>query len=120
MARNQEDLSSQQNQQQADSLFMKVQDIEEKQRLTKDRMSLIAQNLLETKESQKQEIIELKKQIQDMQEKLKRLVSFIETASSEFDKFAKKRDVEVLAKQAKMFQPLEFVRKSELKNLKKE
>ena len=37
---------------------------------------------------------------------MERLISFLETASSEFSKFAKKEDLEILSKQAKMFQPL--------------
>ena len=31
-------------------------------------------------------------------------------ASNEFSKFARKEDLDILAKQAKMFQPLEFVK----------
>ena len=48
---------------------------------------------------------------------VERIKSFIEIVSSELGKFAKKDDLEILKKQAKMFQPLEFVRKSELKGM---
>jgi hypothetical protein len=44
--------------------------------------------------------------------------SFTETLSGELSKFARKDDLEILSKQAKMFQPLEFVRKNELEKLK--
>ncbi len=95
--------------------FMKIRNLEEKQKIMKDRLMLISQNLIDTKEDFQGELTELKKQNQNLREKLKRLISFIETASSEFSKFAKKSDLEILTKQAKMFQPLEFVRKSDLK-----
>ena len=39
---------------------------------------------------------------------MERLTNFLEMASSEFPKFAKKSDLEILSKQAKMFQPLKF------------
>jgi len=44
--------------------------------------------------------------------------SFLETASAEFSQFARKEDLEILSKQAKMFQPLEFVRKKNSEKLK--
>ncbi len=95
----------------------RIKDVEEKQKILKNRLLLIGENLIEIKEKQEQEIIELKKQIETIQKNMERLISFLETASKEFSKFAKKEDLEILKKQAKMFQPLEFVRKSELKNL---
>ena len=36
---------------------------------------------------------------------MQRLISFLETASSEFQNFARKEDLDILVKQAKMFQP---------------
>ena len=63
-------------------------------------------------------ILKIKKDIQTLKQNMTRLKSFLETASNEFSKFAKKEDLDILAKQAKMFQPLEFVRKSDLDKLK--
>ena len=50
-----------------------------------------------------------------LKEKIK---SFLEIIYGELGKFARKDDLEILSKQAKMFQPLDFVRKSDLKKLK--
>lgn len=97
----------------------KIRDLEEKQRILKDRLLLIGENLLELKEKNTQDILDLKKQIQEIKTSLERIKSFIEIASSEFSNFARKDDLEILTKQAKMFQPLEFVRKSDLEKLKK-
>lgn len=99
---------------------VKLRDIEEKQRILKDRLLLIGQNLIETKEKQEQKILDIKKDIEQIKQDMTRIKSFLETASGEFSKFAKKEDLEILIKQAKMFQPLEFVRISDLEKLKNE
>lgn len=97
---------------------LKLRDLEEKQRILKERLLLIGQNLIETKEKNQQDFLEIKKNIERMKQDIERMKSFIETVSSEFSKFARKEDLEILTKQAKMFQPLEFVRKSDLEKLK--
>jgi phage host-nuclease inhibitor protein Gam len=85
-----------------------VKDIEERQRVLKDRTLLLGQNLIEIKEKQNIEIQEIKKDIETLKQITERVKSFLETLSSEIPKFAKKQDVEILAKQAKMFQPLDI------------
>jgi len=100
------------------SFGVKLRDLEEKQRTLKDRLLLIGQNLVETKEKTNSDIIAIKKDLETIKETMSRLVSFLETASGEFSKFAKKEDLEILSKQAKMFQPLDFVLKKDLKRLK--
>ncbi|MBR9701432.1 hypothetical protein GOV13_00755 [Candidatus Pacearchaeota archaeon] len=87
---------------------MKIRDLEEKQRILKDRLLLIGQNLIETKEKTNSDILEIKKNIEIINQNMERLIAFLETASSEFPKFAKKEDLEILSKQAKMFQPLKL------------
>ncbi len=94
----------------------KLRDLEEKQMMLKDRILLIGQNLVEMKEKSGSDILQIKKDIEIMKRNIERLISFLETASAEFSKFARKEDLEILSKQAKMFQPLGFVRKKDLKN----
>jgi len=97
------------------NINVRFRDLEEKNKMLKDRILLIGQNLIETKEKVSEDILEIKKDIEILKRSIERLVSFLETASAEFGKFARKEDLEILAKQAKMFQPLEFVRKKDLK-----
>jgi len=85
---------------------VKIRDIEEKQRILQDRTLLIGNNLIENKEKTMQKILEMKKDIEILKQKTERIISFIETISEEFSKFAKKDDLEILIKQAKMFQPM--------------
>ena len=91
----------------------KVRDLEEKQRILKDRMILIGQNLIEMKERTNEKTLEIKKDIEILKQNMERMISFLESASTEFSKFAKKEDLEILYKQAKMFQPLKFTTKED-------
>ncbi len=95
----------------------RFRDLEEKYKMLRERLLLIGENLIETKEKTSSDILEIKKDVEVIKKNMERLVSFLETASAEFSKFARKEDLEILAKQAKMFQPLEFVRKKDLKKL---
>ncbi|MEK6897418.1 MAG: hypothetical protein AABW93_02725, partial [Nanoarchaeota archaeon] len=96
---------------------VRLRDFEEKNKMLRERILLIGQNLIETKEKTASDILEIKQELEVIKKNMERLVSFLETASAEFSKFARKEDLEILSKQAKMFQPLEFVRKKDLKKL---
>ncbi len=100
------------------SINSKTRDLEERQRILKDRLILIGQNLIEMRENTNEKILEIKKDIETLKNNMERMISFLESASAEFSKFARKEDLEILSRQAKMFQPLEFVTKDELKNHK--
>jgi predicted nucleic acid-binding Zn-ribbon protein len=80
----------------------KIRDLEEKQKMLKDRLLLIGQNLVETKEKTTDDILEIKKDLEIIKKNVERLVSFLETASTEFSKFARKEDLEILSKQARV------------------
>lgn len=82
-------------------------DLDEKQRALKNQMILIGKNLIETREKTKQEVLAIKKDVEILKQETSRMVSFLETLSGEFSKFARKEDLEILIKQARMFQPLE-------------
>jgi hypothetical protein len=93
----------------------KLINLEEKQKILKNRLLLIGKNLIGIKENTNKKNIEIKKDIEIIKKNMEKLLSFLETASSEFQKFAKKEDLNILAKQAKMFQPLKIIKKSKLK-----
>jgi len=94
---------------------MRIRDAEEKQRILKERVLLIGQNLVEIKEKNQEKILEIKKDLEIIKQKIERMASFLEIISGEFSKFAKKDDLEILAKQVNMLKP--FIKNSEkLKN----
>lgn len=96
-----------------------IRNLEEKQRILRDRLLLIGENLVETKEETSEKLLEIKKDIQYLKQTLERAMSFLESFSSEISNFARKEDLQILAKQAKMFQPLEFATKKDIEKLKK-
>ncbi|MCR4327347.1 MAG: hypothetical protein NUV46_02080 [Nanoarchaeota archaeon] len=95
-----------------------LMDLEERQKIIKDRLILIGQNLVDFKEKYEEEFLGLKKDVEILKNNVEKIKDFVETISSEFQKFAKKDDLEILKKQAKMFQPLEFATKEDLEKLK--
>lgn len=88
----------------------KIRDLEEKQRVLKDRLLLIGQNLIETKEKTTEDLLEIKKDLEIIKQTMERVKAFLETVSGEFSKFARKEDLEILSKQARMFQPLALLK----------
>lgn len=84
---------------------MRLRDLEEKNRNLSERLLLIGQNLIEQKEENNEKFLEIRKSMEKMKSNTERMISFIETASGEFAGFARKDDLEILAKQVKIFQP---------------
>lgn len=94
-----------------------VRDLEEQNRNLKDRLILVAQNFIDFRDKTEEEMLVIKKDIQILKNSVLKIRDFIETLSGEFGKMAKKEDMDILVKQAKMFQPMNFVLK---KNFQKE
>ena len=90
------------------SANFRIKDIEEKQNILKDRLLLIGQNLIDSKEETSERIIHMNSEIEKIKSEIEKIKIFLEFASSEIGKLARKDDLEILKKQAKMFQPLEF------------
>ncbi|MBI2043503.1 hypothetical protein HYT25_03890 [Candidatus Pacearchaeota archaeon] len=94
----------------------RLKDVEEKQNILKDRLLLIGQNLVDFKEETSLRILELKKDVEKMKDDVEKIKTFLDLVSSEMGKFARKDDLEILKKQARMFQPLEFAKKHKEEN----
>src|SRR3989338_451542 len=88
----------------------RLKDVEEKQNILKDRLLLIGQNLIETKEETSERILEMRKDIEKMKNDVEKIKTFLDLVSSEMGKFARKDDLEILKKQARMFQPLKLMK----------
>lgn len=98
--------------QSSEDFVFKIRDLEEKQRILKDRVLLIGQNLIETKEKTAENILEIKKDLEKIKDGVEKMKMFIESISTEFPKFARKDDLNILIKQAKMFQPLKYLKEN--------
>lgn len=81
-------------------------DLEEKQRLLRDRVLLIGKNLIESKERMETDITEIKLILTALQEDTRKIKDSILRISEELENKSRKTDVEILVKQMKMFQPM--------------
>ena len=98
----------------------RLNEIEEKQRLIKDRVLLIGENLISTKEELDKETSEFKNQIKQIDFELKSLKQLVERITNELGNFARKSELEILDRQIKMFKPLKPVRVEDVKRIVRE
>ena len=97
----------------------RLNEIEEKQRLIKDRILLVGENLISTKEDSLKQDSEIKIQLKQIDFEIKTLKRLMARVVNELPNFAKKSEVEILAKQAKIFQPLKFARIEDVQDIVK-
>tara|TARA_Y100000310_G_scaffold138173_1_gene137074 strand:+ start:10541 stop:10933 length:393 start_codon:yes stop_codon:yes gene_type:complete len=95
----------------------RLNEIEEKQRLIKDRILLIGENLISTKEEIEKDNLEFKKKLKQTELELKTIKQLVKRIVNELQNFARKSEIEILERQFKMFDPLEFARISDVKEL---
>lgn len=95
----------------------KIRDLDEKQKLLKQRLLLVGQNLIETKETFQQDLMQLKTIMEENKQDIAKIKNALLRLEEEIEKKARKSDVELLAKQAKIFSPLEFARIEDIKKI---
>lgn len=96
---------------------LKIRDIEENQRLIRDRILLIGQNLIEFQEKNVKEINDLKKDITEAKSDIKRIKEIVQTFSEEIAKSARKEELAILTRQVRMFEPLKFARIEDIEKI---
>lgn len=95
----------------------RLNEMEEKQRLIKDRVLLIGENLIATKEEIERKNSKLNKQISQIEFEFKTIKQLTKRIINELQNFARKSEMEILKRQFKMFEPLEFARIKDVKEL---
>lgn len=88
----------------------RLNEVEEKHRLIRDRSLLIGENLISIKEDLEKQNFEIKKQINELNKEVKELKKFVNRIINEMPNLARKSELESLENQSKIFQPLEFAR----------
>jgi len=83
----------------------RLRDLEEKQRLLKDRTLLIGQNLIDEKEDTFEGIQELKKMVWTLKEENIRMKDFIQRMGEQISELARKEELMILQRQFDMFKP---------------
>lgn len=98
----------------------RLNEIEEKQRLIKDRILLVGENLISTKENYSKQEFEIKKQLKQINSDISSLKQLMYRIVNELPNLAKKSELEILERQVKIFQPLEFARMKDVKDIVRE
>lgn len=88
----------------------RLNEVEEKQRLLRDRALLIGENLISIKEEFEKDIFDIKKQVNETNFELKELKKHVNRIINEIPNFARKSELEILETNSKIFQPLELAR----------
>jgi len=86
-------------QQYSSDVSSKVLDIEEKQRLLKDRILLIGQSLIEEREKNFREIQEVKKSLLQTKEENTRIKELLERVTEQINNLARREEVFALQRQ---------------------
>ena len=95
----------------------RLNEIEEKQRLIKDRVLFVGENLISTKEDFEKERLEVKDQIKKVSLELKSIKQLMERIVNELGNFARKTELEILYRQTKMFKPLKFTTPDDVRKI---
>ena len=81
----------------------RVRDIENSQKLLKDRILLIGQTLVEEREKSFDEIQQMKKTLIKLEEETERMRSFIQRLTEKTDTLARKEELMILQRQFDLF-----------------
>ena len=98
----------------------RLNEIEEKQRLLKDRILLVGENLISTKEDYSKQEFEIKRQLKQISSDISALKQLMSRVINELSNLAKKSELEILERQVKIFQPLEFARIKDVRDIVRE
>ena len=88
----------------------RLNEVEEKQRLLRDRTMLIGENMIDMRADQEKEEFEIKKKINDLDFEIKSIKQTMQKIINELSNFARKSELEIIKRQWEMFQPLQLAR----------
>jgi hypothetical protein len=83
----------------------RLRDVEEKQRLLKDRIILVGQNLIEEKETNFNEIQSLKKSLLNLKEENLKMKELLQKVLEQISEFARKEELMILQRQFDIIKP---------------
>ncbi len=81
----------------------RIRDIEEKQRLLKDRVLLVGKSFIEEREKNFSEIQEMKKTMMKIKEDNERIKEFLQRITEQMDSSARKEELMMLQRQFDLF-----------------
>ncbi len=99
---------------------IRLNEVEEKQRLLRDRSLLIGDNLISTKKENDKEIFEIKKELNKINSEIKDIKQIVKRIVNEIGNLSRRSELEIIKKQYEMFTPLEFARIKDVKRIIRE
>ena len=101
----------------ASDISTRVRDLDEKNRLIRERVLLLGKNLIEIKEEQQEKTTQLKKDLDLIKNDLDLMKKISSDLVDQLSKFVKRDEMLLLERMLKDFQPLEFMRKRDVERL---
>ena len=98
----------------------RLNEVEERQRLLRDRSLLIGENLISTKKENDEETFEIKKGINKINSEIKDIKQIVKRIVNEMGNLSRRSELEIIKKQYEMFTPLELARIKDVKRIVQE
>jgi len=95
----------------------RMNDLEEQNRIIKERLVVISQTLLKQNDKLNKEISALKEGMRELRDEIDRLKEAMEHIVSESSEFARREEIKVLERYVKMFEPLKFATEDDVKRI---
>ena len=95
----------------------RLRDVDERNRLIKERVLLLGQNLISSREELEEELKTIKKVNNSLSKDVEDLKKTTHLILEEIGKFVKREEIVVVERMLKDFQPLEFMRKKDVEEL---
>jgi hypothetical protein len=112
---------SQQNQGQVQFLLSdfntRLRDIDEKNKLVRERVLLLGKNLIDSRDEVEEALNNLKKENIKIKKELENLKTISKNLLEENNRYVKQEEIILIERMLKDFQPLEFMRKKDVEEL---
>ncbi len=92
-------------------------DIDERNKLVRERVLLLGKNLISSRQDIDDELKEIKKDNYEIKKDLEKIKKISNSLLTEFNKFVKREEMTLIERMLQDFQPLEFMRKKDIEEL---
>ncbi len=95
----------------------RLKDTDERNKLIRERVLLLGKNLIASRQENDDELKIIKQENTEIKQDLEKLKRTTRALLTEFNKFVKREELTLIERMLKDFQPLEFMRKKDVKEM---
>jgi len=95
----------------------RLREIDERNRLIRERVLLLGKNLISSKQDTEEEIRFLREENRQIKKDIEKIKKVASSLLNEFDRFVKRDEVVLIERMLKDFQPIEFMRRKDVEEL---